>query len=134
MKSILMFLSLCMALLLGACAIQTPAPISAGPSPVAQAAAPGMATIFTLTPAQACNLWATALNVGASMPLNTVQVQQVGILESQINPMCSGSTPPTGTQVQTEINAALIKLAAIEAVTQAVKYTAPSTPQTQVKP
>jgi len=134
MKSILMFPILGAALLLGACAIQTQAPTPAGSSPSAQAVAPSMATIFTMTPTQACSMWATALKVGATMPLNAVQVQQVGILETQINPLCSGAEPPTGTQVQAEINAALINLAAIEAVTQTVKYSAPSIPSTQVKP
>ena len=80
-------------------------------------------------------MWGDALKIGASMPLNAVQIEQIGYLEVAINPNCKpGSSVPTGTQVQAEINAALIKLAAIEAVTQTVKYATPSTPQTQVKP
>lgn len=132
MKKLFLLAALAVGLTLSACAITTPA--TTGTLPVASASAPAAANpaqtpgvVLAMTPADACNLWAAALNVGAGMKLNAVQVHQVGILETQINPLCkAGSPPPTGQTVQTAIQQALVNLAVIEGVDYATKYAAPA--------
>lgn len=117
------------AMMLPGCAIQPyatpPAATAAASAPASPAASAPAPQILALTPDEACSMWGNALKVGATIGMNKVQEQQVGILETQINPMCDfkpGAPPPTGTQIQAAIQKGLVNLAAIEAVTQAIKH------------
>lgn len=100
-------LALCSALLLGACATQTPQQADAG---------------FV----QACSAYGSALTAAAKLrvagKLSPQAIQQIDMVDATVTPICTGPLPANPAAAVTQINAAVVALGVAEALkTQGVK-------------